>query len=378
MKKVILIPDSFKGTMSSVEICEIMEQTILRFFPAAEIRSIPVADGGEGTVDAFLTALGGQRVPVTVTGPMGEPVEAFYGRCGDTAIVEMAAAAGLPLVRGEKRPELATTYGVGELLVHAAHHGAKRIVLGLGGSATTDGGCGCGAAAGIRFRNAAGEVFLPTGGTLEQVAEIDLRGLDPVLRQTEIITMCDITNPMYGPQGAAYVFAPQKGADSRMVERLDRGLSHLTAVIQAQLGIDVSQLPGAGAAGGMGGGMAAFFQSQLEPGIEAVLDTVGFDSLLAGTDVVFTGEGKIDSQSLGGKVVIGVARRAKRQGVPVIAVVGDIGDAIDGAYDQGVSAIFSINRVAVPYAQARLRAKEDLAKTMENICRFDQIRNHEQ
>lgn len=378
MKKVILIPDSFKGTMSSGEICEIMEQTILRFFPAAEIRSIPVADGGEGTVDAFLTALGGQRVPVTVTGPMGEPVDAFYGRCGDTAIVEMAAAAGLPLVRGEKRPELATTYGVGELLVHAAHHGAKRIVLGLGGSATTDGGCGCGAAAGIRFRNVAGEVFLPTGGTLEQVAEIDLRGLDPVLRQTEIITMCDITNPMYGPQGAAYVFAPQKGADSRMVERLDRGLSHLAAVIQAQLGIDVSQLPGAGAAGGMGGGMAALFGSQLEPGIEAVLDTVGFDSLLAGTDVVFTGEGKIDSQSLGGKVVIGVARRAKRQGVPVIAVVGDIGDPIDGAYDQGVSAIFSINRVAVPYAQARLRAKEDLAKTMENICRFDQIRNHEQ
>ena len=378
MKKVILIPDSFKETMSSGEICEIMEQTILRSFPAAEIRSIPVADGGEGTVDAFLTALGGQRVPVTVTGPMGEPVDAFYGRCGDTAIVEMAAAAGLPLVRGEKRPELATTYGVGELLVHAAHHGAKRIVLGLGGSATTDGGCGCGAAAGIRFRNVAGEVFLPTGGTLEQVAEIDLRGLDPVLRQTEIITMCDITNPMYGPQGAAYVFAPQKGADSRMVERLDRGLSHLAAVIQAQLGIDVSQLPGAGAAGGMGGGMAALFGSQLEPGIEAVLDTVGFDSLLAGTDVVFTGEGKIDSQSLGGKVVIGVARRAKRQGVPVIAVVGDIGDPIDGAYDQGVSAIFSINRVAVPYAQARLRAKEDLAKTMENICRFDQIRNHEQ
>ena len=282
------------------------------------------------------------------------------------------------MVRGEKRPELATTYGVGELLVHAAHHGAKRIVLGLGGSATTDGGCGCGAAAGIRFRNAAGEAFLPTGGTLEQVAEIDLRGLDPVLRQTEIITMCDITNPMYGPQGAAYVFAPQKGADSRMVERLDRGLSHLAAVIQAQLGIDVSQLPGAGAAGGMGGGMAALFQSQLEPGIEAVLDTVGFDSLLAGTDVVFTGEGKIDSQSLGGKVVIGVARRAKRQGVPVIAVVGDIGDPIDGAYDQGVSAIFSINQVAVPYAQARLRAKEDLAKTMENICRFDQIRNREQ
>ena len=370
MKKVILIPDSFKGTMSSEEICGIMEKAIRRFFPSAEIRSIPVADGGEGTVDAFLTALGGQRIPVTVTGPMGGPVAAFYGRCGDTAIVEMAAAAGLPLVQGEKRPELATTYGVGELLCHAAHHGVKRIVLGLGGSATTDGGCGCAAAAGVRFRNHAGEEFVPTGGTLEDVAEIDLRGLDPILKQTELVTMCDITNPMYGPNGAAYVFAPQKGADPDMVARLDRGLSHLAKVLHQQLGIDVAQLPGAGAAGGMGGGMAAFFNSQLEPGIEAVLDTVGFDDLLADTTAVFTGEGKIDSQSLGGKVVIGVARRAKRQGVPVIAVVGDIGDPIDDAYDQGVSAIFSINRVAVPYAKARLRAKSDLEKTMENICRF--------
>ena len=205
---------------------------------------------------------------------------------------------------------------------------------------------------------------------VEDVAEIDLRGLDPILKQTELVTMCDITNPMYGPNGAAYVFAPQKGADPDMVARLDRGLSHLAKVMHQQLGIDVALLPGAGAAGGMGGGMAAFFNSQLEPGIEAVLDTVGFDDLLADTTAVFTGEGKIDSQSLGGKVVIGVARRAKRQGVPVIAVVGDIGDPIDDAYDQGVSAIFSINRVAVPYAKARLRAKSDLEKTMENICRF--------
>lgn len=370
MKKVILIPDSFKGTMSSMEICEIMSSVIRRYHSDAEILSIPVADGGEGTVDAFLTAMGGEKVFLSVTGPLGNPVDAFYGRIGDTAVIEMAAAAGLPLVYGNPAPETATTYGVGELMCHAARQGAKRLVVGLGGSATTDGGCGVAAAAGVRFYDAAGNSFVPAGDTLKDIADIDLSGLVPELKQAEIVTMCDISNPLTGAEGAAHVFSPQKGADTATVLRLDQGLCHFAEVIRTKLGIDIETMPGAGAAGGTGGGMVAFFGSRLGMGIEAVLDTVRFDELLENTDLVFTGEGKIDSQSLRGKVVIGVAQRAKKQGVPTIAVVGDIGDPIHEAYALGVSAIFSINRVAVPYAEAKLRAKEDLARTMDNLCRW--------
>ncbi len=370
MNKVLLIPDSFKGTMSSLEICEIMERALRQHNPEAEIVSIPVADGGEGTVDAFLTAMGGEKVFLTVTGPLGTPVEAFYGRIGDTAVIEMAAAAGLPLIRGELDPEGATTYGVGELMCHAAAAGAGRIVIGLGGSATTDGGCGAAAAAGVAFYDAQGAPFVPVGGTLKDVERIDCSGLNPALRAVEIVTMCDISNPLTGPQGAAYVFAPQKGADAAAVERLDRGLKHLAEIVRAQLHREIDAMPGAGAAGGMGGGMAAFFDSRLEMGIRTVLDTVEFDRLLEGADLVFTGEGKLDSQSLRGKVVVGVARRARERKVPVIAVVGDIGDHIEAVYDEGVSAVFSINRVAVPYQAARTRARDDLYLTMDNLCRL--------
>lgn len=370
MKKIILIPDSFKGTMSSMEICGIMEKVLGEHYPDAEILSIPVADGGEGTVDAFLTAMGGEKVFLTVSGPLGTPVEGFYGRIGDMAVIEMAAAAGLPLVYGHPAPEEATTYGVGQLILHAAHNGARRVIVGLGGSATTDGGCGAAAAAGVRFYDKDGKDFVPTGGTLQNICRIDRTGLDKLTSQMEIITMCDISNPLTGTKGAAHVFAPQKGADHETVLRLDEGLRHLAQVVRHQLGLEIETMPGAGAAGGMGGGMVAFFESRLEMGIEAVLDTVEFDRLLAGADLVFTGEGKIDSQSLGGKVVIGVAGRAKKQHVPTIAIVGDIGDPIEAAYDMGVSGIFSINRVAVPYGQAKPRAKEDLRRTMDNLCRW--------
>lgn len=370
MKKVVLIPDSFKGTMSSLEICRIMERAILAQYPAAEVISVPVADGGEGTVDAFLTALGGEKITVPVQGPLGEMVDGFYGRLGDTAFIEMAAAAGLPLMGDHLAPEAASTYGVGQLMVHAAEHGAKRMIVGLGGSATTDGGCGAAAAAGVRFLDGDGTPFVPNGGSLRDIAQIDVSGLHPGLKAAEIVTMCDIDNPLTGITGAACVFSPQKGADQAAVERLDAGLVHLAQVVRSQLGIEIETVPGSGAAGGMGGGMTAFFGSRLEMGIQVVLDTVDFDTLIQDADYIFTGEGKIDSQSLGGKVVIGVSRRAKRQNVPVIAVVGDIGDPVEAAYDQGVTGIFSINRVAVPYSEARPRAKEDLYRTMDNLCRF--------
>lgn len=371
MGKWILIPDSFKGTMSSEEICTVMAAALRRHLPEADIVSIPVADGGEGSVDAFLAALGGRREKVPCTGPDGRPITAFYGRLPDgTAVVEMAAAAGLPLMEGHLCAEGTTTYGVGELLRAAVHAGAKRVILGLGGSATNDGGCGCAAALGIRFLDRDGVPFVPVGGTLDRLDRIDASGLDPAARAADITVMCDIDNPLCGPTGASAVFGPQKGAGPEMVARLDRNLGHLADIIRRDLGMEIRDLPGSGAAGGMGGGMVAFFGSTLQMGIETVLDTVGFDKLLEGADMVFSGEGKLDAQSLLGKVVIGVARRAKRAGVPLVAVVGDIGDNIEAAYDMGVSAVFSINRVAVPFREAKPRSKSDLALTMDNLMRF--------
>ena len=371
MKKILLIPDSFKGTMSSSEICEIMKKAIHTYYPKTEVISIPVADGGEGTVDSFLAAVGGKKVHLTVKGPYFEDIQSFYGILPDnTAVVEMAAAAGLPLVGENKHAEKTTTYGVGQLISHAVASGCRKIIIGLGGSATNDGGTGAAAALGVRFINAKGESFIPVGESLSEIASIDTSGLDPDLKGVEMITMCDIDNPLCGPRGAAAVFAPQKGADEAMVRILDQNLAHMAEIVKKDLGRDIINLKGAGAAGGMGGGMAAFFGSKLQMGIETVLDAVHFNELLDGADLVFSGEGKIDSQSLGGKVVIGVARRTKKKGVPLIAIVGDIGDDIEGVYDEGVSAIFSINRVAIPFSEAKLRSKSDLALTMDNLMRF--------
>lgn len=371
MQKIILIPDSFKGTMSSAEVCSIMKKAISSYYPQAEIISIPVADGGEGSVDAFLSALGGKKVSVAVKGPYFENTESFYGILPDnTAVIEMAAAAGLPLAGEKKQVGKATTYGVGQLIVHAASSGCRKIIVGLGGSCTNDGGCGAAAAAGIVFRDASGKPFVPTGETLCNISSIDTGGLEASVARAEIITMCDIDNPLCGPNGAAFVFAPQKGADDAMVKILDENLLHMAAIVKKDLGIDIADMPGAGAAGGMGGGMAAFFGSRLKMGIETVLDVTGFDNTVKGADLVITGEGKIDRQSLRGKVVIGVARRAKKAGVPVTAIVGDIGNNIEMAYSEGVSAIFSINRTAVPFEKARLRSRDDLYLTMDNLMRF--------
>ena len=373
MNKVILIPDSFKGTMSSSEICRIMKDIINKHYPECNVISIPVADGGEGSVDAFLDAVGGEKIFKEVTGPyFGEKVRGYYGMLpGDIAILEMAAAAALPMVGDRKNPSETTTYGVGELLLDAARKGAKKIIIGLGGSATNDAACGLASAVGVEFYDKDGKHFIPVGATLDKVAKIDISKMDSSLKDIPIVTMCDIDNPFYGPEGAAAVYGPQKGADEEMVIDLDNKMRCLASVINNELGVDVQKIPGSGAAGGMGGGMAAFFNSELQMGIETVLDTVHFESLLDEADFVFTGEGRIDGQSLRGKVVIGVAREAKKKGVRVIAVVGDIGDGIENAYNEGVSAIFSINRVAMPYKEQRPRAKSDLALTVDNLMRYN-------
>lgn len=371
MNKFLLVPDSFKGTLSATEVCGIMRDTILRLIPDAQVLSIPVADGGEGTVDCFVEALKCEKVFCSVSDPVGLPVEGFFGLLPDgRAIIEMAAAAGLPLMEGRLDPLGAGTYGVGQLIGAALDRGARSILLGLGGSATTDGGCGAAAALGVRFLDEAGSAFIPTGGTLERISTMDMSGLDPRVGETTFTAMCDIDNPLYGPRGAAHIFAPQKGASPEQVDVLDKGLIHLSAILAQTLGRDVSALPGAGAAGGMGACASAILGAQLRRGIDAVLDTVRFENLLRDCDLVFTGEGKLDSQSLGGKVVLGVSLRAKAQGIPVVAVVGGADEGISGIYDCGITAVFPINRMPQDFSVSRYHSRENLSATTEDIIRL--------
>ena len=318
--KFVLIPDSFKGTLSSLQICKITAEKIREHFPDSKIAEIPVADGGEGSVDAFLLAVGGEKIKVKVKNPYFEDMESYFGLIdeGKTAVVEMASCAGLPLVENRKNPRLTTTYGVGQLMLAAAKRGVKKIIVGLGGSATNDGGCGAAAAVGVKFYNKKGQEFIPTGGTVIDIEHIDFEGMDEVFKDIEIITMCDIDNPMYGPSGASYIFAPQKGADEKCVQEMDKGIENLSKVITKTTGKDISKMPGTGAAGAMGAGMVAFFHSKLQMGIQTVLDTVKFDEKIVDADYIFTGEGKLDSQSLRGKVVMGIAKRAQKQEKKVI------------------------------------------------------------
>mgnify|MGYP000001773992 CR=1 FL=1 len=369
MKKCIVVSDSFKGTLSSLDICAAARRVIPECFPGCEAVTIPVADGGEGTVDCFIEAMGASPVTVEVTGVLGQSVAARYARLGGLAVVEMAAAAGLPLAGSTRSPGRATTFGVGELIAHAVRAGCTTVLLGLGGSATNDGGCGCAAALGVRFTDAGGTAFVPVGATLDRIAHIDASAARERLHGVRVIAMCDITNPMHGHSGAACIFAPQKGADEAAVRELDRQLRALDETFRRELNASVAMLPGAGAAGAFGAGCVALLGAELRRGIEVVLDVVGFDALLADADLVITGEGRIDAQSTHGKVVGGVARRAHARGVPVFAIVGDVGDDAYGAYDAGVSAIFSINRLAVPRDEAKARSHIDYTHTLDDLLR---------
>ena len=370
MNKIVLIPDSFKGTLTSIEICTIIYDKIIKYFPHCHVVPIPVADGGEGSVDCFLSALGGEKIFETVSNPYFEDMESFYGLIGDTAVIEMAACAGLPLVEDRKNPGLTTTYGVGQLVLSAAKKGCKKIIVGLGGSSSNDGGCGAAAAAGIKFFDKKGNEFIPVGKTLIDIDRIDMSNRAKILDNIEIITMCDIDNPMYGPVGAAYIFGPQKGADKNMVIELDEGLKNLSDLIKKETGKDIKDIPGSGAAGAMGAGMIVFFGSLLQMGIETVLDTVKFDDIIADADMIFTGEGRIDSQSLRGKVVIGVGKRAKDKNIPVTVIAGGAEENIDEAYNMGITSIFTINRLPEDFQISRHKSKENLEATIDNILRL--------
>lgn len=375
MQNFILVPDSFKGTLSAIEVCNIMKSSIKNLYEDANIISVPVADGGEGTVDAFLYALGGEKKSVWVSDAFNEQkILAHYAMLkDDIAVIEMADCAGLPLVKNRLEPDKTTTFGVGELIIDAINSGAKKIILGFGGSATNDGGCGMAAALGVKFKDEQDQEFIPTGGTLSQIYKIDMNNIYSKIKDVEFISMCDVDNPLCGRLGASAVFAPQKGADEDMVKLLDEGLAHLAKIIKRDLHIEVKDIKGAGAAGGLGAGSIAFLQSKLTKGIDVILDTINFDELVSKADIVFTGEGKFDSQSLHGKVVMGVANRSQKYKTPVIVVTGAIGENIQEAYNKGITAIFSINKEPMEFSKSALKSKENMILTMENILRLLKI-----
>lgn len=347
--KLLIAPDKFKGSLTANQAAQAMASGVLKAFPDAQIDICPVADGGEGTLDAMLAATGGTRNTTTVTGPLGKSVDAqwgiFDGPGGGwrTAIIEMAAAAGLTLIPEQQRdPAKTTTFGVGELIRHALDQKVTRILLGIGGSGTNDAAIGAVAALGVRFLDSSGHVIPPQtlcGGMIHRIATIDTTTLDPRLKHVRITAACDVTNPMTGLEGAAHVYGPQKGATPEQVEQLDRNLRHMAKLFREALGRDVEHTPGAGAAGAMGAGLMAFLGAELRPGIAIVLDAVCFDRRVRGASLCLTGEGKLDAQSLAGKVCAGVARAAKAQGVPTVALVGATGEGIEKSRELGIVAV---------------------------------------
>ena len=372
MKKIVVAPDSFKGSMTSREICDIVEGVVKEEAPQIAVVKVPIADGGEGTVDAFLTSAGGKKVFVEVTGPCFERTRAFYGILPDekTAVIEMAAASGLPLVRGKKDPSVTTTYGTGELIKNALERGCSRIIIGIGGSATNDGGIGMAAALGVKFLDERGNDVELTGRGLERLHKIDTRGLDPRIKEVEVIVACDVDNPLHGPEGAAYVYAPQKGADEEMVRYLDSNLKHYSDVLKNHLDFDVQSVKGAGAAGGLGAGLVAFAGGKLKPGIDVIIETVRFEEIISDADLIITGEGRIDGQSLRGKAPVGVAKRAAKKGIPVLALAGDVDDSAEKLYEYGITSILSINRSIAPLDIAIARSQDSLKHTVRAVIRL--------
>lgn len=370
LKKCIIIPDSFKGTLSSMGVCNIIKSKVLEFHNDCDAITIPIADGGEGTVDCFLHTMNAEKISLTSTNAYNELISCYYARFDDTAVLEMAQCAGLPQVEGRMNPAKTTTYGVGTVIRHAVDNGCKNIIIGLGGSCTNDGGAGMAHALGTVFKNSEGNTFVPTGDTLCNIASIDNSAAEEFLKDCSITAMCDITNPLYGPNGAAYVFSPQKGADETMVKLLDHNLKDLSAAVKKHIQLDISELEGAGAAGGMGAGVVAFLGGHLKSGIETILDLIHFDEMLEGTDLVFTGEGRIDSQSVQGKVISGIAKACKNKNIPVVAIVGCIGNEAEKAYDIGVTSIFSINTQAMAFEESRYYSGDNLKKTADSILRL--------
>jgi glycerate kinase len=370
--KIVVAPNAFKGSLSATEAARAMAAGITAILPAAEVVQVPVADGGDGLVDVAVEALNGERRTLEVTGPRNHPVAAdfCYVKSRDLVTVEMALASGLALLPdAQKDPTLTTTYGTGELIRAALDLGVRHIGVGIGGSATNDGGIGMAQALGARFLDQSGQALPGIGASLTAIAAIDLAGLDSRIKTARFEAVCDVDNPLCGPNGAAAVYGPQKGASPAQVEELDRGLRNLADVIREQMGLDVAALPGAGAAGGLGAGLHAFLGAKLRKGIDVIFELVGLADKLNGADLVFTGEGQIDFQTVFGKAPGGVGAAAKARGIPCLAIAGSVGADLGDLHDTGIDAVFSLCTGPATLAASMQHAKENLARVTQQALR---------
>ena len=374
--KIVIAPDSFKGSLTALEAADAIKEGVERVIPGAEIDEVPMADGGEGTVQALVDATGGQIITEEVCDPLVNQIEANFGILGDgvTAVIEMAAASGLPLVPEDKRnPMLTTTYGTGELIRAALDRKCKKLIVGIGGSATVDGGAGMAQALGARLLDKNGNEVPRGGGGLEYLDRIDISQLDPRIAEAVTVVACDVDNPLVGPRGGPEVYGPQKGATPEMVKKLDKYLDRYADIIRRDLGVDVKEMPGAGAAGGLGAGLMAFLNAELKSGIDIVIEASGLEKHLKDADLVITGEGKIDSQTIYGKTPIGVAKTAKKFDLPVIGIGGGISDDASVVYENGIDALMSIVSYPMPLEMAVKNAYELLADASERAIRLTQI-----
>jgi len=372
-KKFVLAPDSFKESMTAKEVCEAMEEGFRRSRPNDEFIHVPMADGGEGTVQSLVDATGGTLYNVQVRGPLQQEVVGQYGLLGDgiTGAIEMASASGIQLIKpSEKNPLVTSTYGTGQLIKECLDKGIKRLIIGIGGSATNDGGSGMAAALGVKFLDKNGNDLPLGGGYLNTLETIDMSNVDPRLSEIEILVASDVTNPLCGPLGASAVFGPQKGADKEMVALLDENLSHYAAVIKEQIGKDIKDVPGAGAAGGLGAGLLTFTHAKLEKGVDIVIEYTGLIDKVKKADYVITGEGGMDYQTQYGKTAFGVAKVAQEFNKPVIGIAGYVGEGIEELYSKGFTAIFGILPGAMDLDEALKMGKENVARTCDNIGRI--------
>ena len=371
--KVVIAPQAFKGSISGLGAARAMSVGVRRVVPDAEIELVPVADGGDGTLETLVETSGGEIRTVEVTGPMGDRVPAAWGAMGDgnTAVLEMARTSGLAMVPIEARnPLVSTTYGLGEAIRDALDAGFRRFIVGIGGSATNDAGAGAAQALGIRLLDGEGSELPFGGAALALLERIDISGLDPRVGDSEVLVACDVNNPLTGPEGASAVYGPQKGATPEMVAQLDGALAHFAEVVKRDLGADIKDVSGAGAAGGLGGGLIAFFNGQLRSGVDIILDTVGLDRYLEGADLVITGEGCTDFQTVYNKAPIGVAARAKARGTPVVAISGMLDRGFTDVHQHGIDATAAITYAPMTLEEAYARAAELIASATEEALRF--------
>lgn len=369
--KLIAAPDSFKGTFTSTEVIDYISAGAKKYFDNIDFHGVPIADGGEGTVSAIVSAMEGHFKTCHVTGPYSKRTKATFGITGTIGILEMAEASGITLAStGEMDPLKATTFGTGEMIRHALDAGIESLVMGIGGSATNDGGMGMAAALGVKFYDADNQLITDYGGEqLSSIERIDMSLLDKRLKNMKVTVICDVTNPLTGPEGATYVYGPQKGANDHSKPILEAGMEHYREVLKRTFDIDMNEVPGAGAAGGLGAALVAYLKAELKPGVETILDLVKFDEMVSDADLVITGEGRLDGQSVYGKVPVGVANRCIGPNVPVIAIAGCTGEGYEAVYDHGIDAVFSTITAPVVGEEALKNADKNLEKAVEQLFR---------